>query len=146
MAVVTQGPDGGHRVVVLPTGLKGGVQTDYYPTSGGRAGSGGVMTQPLLGDNTLAKFITGVAISSSATTVDMGEQIGGDATDGTGGAADNLVDAADYSSFLLIPIGTLTGTLSETKQRQDHNRDGLLDIIDYAIMVENFSKVGDSKP
>ena len=76
----------------------------------------------------------------------MGEQIGGDAAGGVGGAPDNFVDAADYSAFLLIPIGASAGTLSAAQQRQDHNRDGLLDIVDYATIVENFGKVGAAKP
>lgn len=98
------------------------------------------------GDNTLSKFITGVAISSSAATVDMGEQIGGDATGGPGGAPDNVVDLPDYANIQLIPFGAATGSLSVGQQRQDHNRDGVIDIVDYAVIIENFEKVGDARP
>jgi len=98
------------------------------------------------GDNTLSKLITAVVISSSATTVDMGEQTGGDATGGAGGAPDNTVELADYANIQLIPFGAGTGSLSVAQQRQDHNRDGVIDIVDYAVIIENFAKVGDARP
>ena len=74
----------------------------------------------------------------------MGEQIGGDATGGVDGAADNVVDAGDYSSFLTIPVGD--ATLSPAQQRQDHNRDGVIDSVDHAVIVENFGKFGAPRP
>ena len=98
------------------------------------------------GDNTLSRLMTDVVISSSATTVDMGEQIGGDATGGPGGAPDNVVELPDYANIQLITFGAVTGSLSVAQQRQDHNRDGVIDIVDYAVIIENFEKVGDARP
>ena len=76
----------------------------------------------------------------------MGEQTGGDATGGAGGAPDNTVELADYANIQLIPFGAATGSLSVPQQRQDHNRDGVIDIVDYAVIIENFAKVGDARP
>lgn len=92
------------------------------------------------GDNTLSRLMPSVVISPSATNVIMASQIGGDAS------GDNLVDIEDYSTFLLIPIGTLTSALSAAQQRQDHNRDGFIDVTDYLVIVNNFGQQGATKP
>ena len=98
------------------------------------------------GENTLAVFLTNVVVSAASTLFDLGVQQGGDAIGDTGTDPDNMVTIADYSAFQTIPFGGLTSTLTVVQQRQDHNRDGFVDIVDYAIIVGNFNQQGDLKP
>jgi VCBS repeat-containing protein len=92
------------------------------------------------GENTPAKRVNGVNVSSTSNVIDLGEQMGGNANQ------DNIVDGADYSGFLLVPFGSSTSGLPPAQQLRDHNRDGIIDITDYAVIIGNFGQSGEAKP
>ena len=82
------------------------------------------------GETTLAKLLPNVGLNvEPAANVDLGEQEGGDFN------GDNIVDSLDFSAFLGVGFGIATSL-------HDHNRDGVVDITDYGVLVFNFGKFG----
>ena len=55
------------------------------------------------------------------------------------------MDATDYSALLAL-FGSSTSGLTESQKLVDHNRDDIIDTIDYAIVVQNFGRIGAAKP
>jgi len=92
------------------------------------------------GENTLAVVLADVDLNIEPTTpILLGLQVGGDST------KDNRVDDLDFDELLIV-FGRQTSSLTAPEQLNDHNRDGIVDIIDYVIVVENFGISGNSFP
>lgn len=98
-------------------------------------------------ENGLSHFQSGITMSPSSTAFDLGTQLGGDANSSTPGVPDNVVDASDYSGVVDPTVfGQLTSSLTPAKQLYDFNEDGIIDVVDYTILVNNFGQGGDAKP
>jgi hypothetical protein len=92
------------------------------------------------GENTLAVQLTNVDLSvEPLARTQLGLQKGGDLT------GDNIVNDADYAP-LLRTFGQLTPSLPPEDQLNDHNRDGIVDMSDYAIVVGNYGRSGPTRP
>jgi hypothetical protein len=92
------------------------------------------------GKNTLATELLNVDLTAPpASPVDLGLQKAGD-YDG-----DNMAGQNEYDAQIAV-FGNLTAALPGTHQLLDFNWDGVVDTIDYAILVQNFGTLGAPRP
>jgi hypothetical protein len=92
------------------------------------------------GRNTLAVQLNSINLSvEPLARVQLGLQRGGDLN------GDNLVNDTDYAP-LLRTFGQSTTSLPPEDQLNDHNRDGIVDMSDYAIVVGNYARSGPTRP
>ena len=92
------------------------------------------------GENTLALVLTDVNLNTEPSSpVGLGLQVGGDST------KDDVVNNQDVLALLSV-MGRSTVFLTAGEKLNDHNRDGVVDIVDYAIIIQNFDRFGDTLP
>ena len=92
------------------------------------------------GNNTLATELLSLDLTSPpAGLVDLGLQVAGD-YDGN-----NAADAGDYSRLLVV-FGNVVGALTGLDPNLDFNGDGVVDAIDYAVVIQNYNSTGAPPP
>ena len=92
------------------------------------------------GENVLGVLLKDVDLNTGPVTpISLGYQLGGDVN------GDNAVDDTDYAALLAV-LGKATSSLTPSERLNDHNRDGIVDIVDYVIVVQNFGRFGDPRP